>query len=442
MSLPLVAIVGRPNVGKSSILNWLARRQISIVEPTPGVTRDRVTAVCNIGEHYFELVDTGGYGIEDHDNLTEQVERQIGYAISKAALILFVVDVKDGIVPLDQEVARLLRPQHERVVLVANKTDDMSKEPQAAEFIRLGYGEPIAVSALHRHGRAAIEEAIIQRLGALPEQPPADPEMKVAVIGRQNTGKSTFINALAGEEFVIVSEVPGTTRDAIDLRFEQNGRAFIAIDTAGVKKKSKWADSINFYSYSRVMHSIKRADVCVLFIDSTAPMTTADKKLARCVAEESKPCVLVVNKWDLAKEQAATDDYGDYLARTLPELDYAPIVFTSTRDGRNIDAVIDTAWALYKQTNERVGTGELNRVLKEALAGRGPSPKRGGRPPKIYYATQVGTAPPTIVCFVNHPTSIKEDYKRYLLNRLQEHLPFAEVPIRLMFRAHRGEDRR
>ncbi|MCB9865752.1 MAG: GTP-binding protein [Phycisphaerales bacterium] len=267
---------------------------------------------------------------------------------------------------------------------------------------------------------------------------PVDLVMKVAVIGRQNTGKSTFINALAGEEHMIVSEVAGTTRDAVDLHFEQDGRSFIAIDTAGVKTKSKWSASIEYYGYTRVIQSITRADVCVLFIDSTEAITSADKKLAGCVAQEFTPCVLVVNKWDLAKDAAATDDYGEYLTKTLPELDYAPIVFTSARDNHNTDAVIDTAWALFKQARERVGTGQLNRALAEALEGRGPSPKRGHRPPEFYYATQVGTAPPTIVLFVNDPGAIKEDYRRYLLNRMQEHLPFAEVPIRLMFRARRG----
>ncbi|MCB9850073.1 MAG: ribosome biogenesis GTPase Der [Phycisphaerales bacterium] len=438
MSLPVVAIVGRPNVGKSSILNWLTRQQISIVEATPGVTRDRVSALIELRDTYFELVDTGGYGIEDHDNLTEHVERQIAFAINRASLILFVVDVRDGMVPLDVEVARLLRPHHDRVVLIANKADDATKEPDSAEFVRLGYGEPLAVSALHRFGRGNLEDLIVERLGDSAHEVPTDPVMKVAVVGRQNTGKSTFINALAGEEHVIVSEVPGTTRDAVDLRFEQDGRAFIAIDTAGVKNKSKWAGSIEFYGYTRVMHSIRRADVIVLFIDSTEAITNTDKKLARAVAEELKPCVLVINKWDLAKDAAATDDYGDYLTKTMPEVDYAPVVFTSARDAHNTDAVIDTAWALFKQARERVGTGELNRVLEVALAGRGPSPKRGKKPPRIYYATQVGVAPPTIVCFVNHPQNIKEDYKRYLLNRMQEHLPFAEVPIRLIFRPRRG----
>jgi GTP-binding protein len=265
--------------------------------------------------------------------------------------------------------------------------------------------------------------------------------MNVAVIGRQNTGKSTFINALAGEEKVIVSEVPGTTRDAVDLRFEQDGRSFLAIDTAGLRKKSKWGESIEFFGYTRVLRSIRRASVCLMFIDSTEAITQVEKKLARHLTDEMKPCVLVINKWDLAKNQASTDSYGDYLTKTIPELDYAPIVFTSAKTGHNTDAVIDTAWSLFKQSQMRVGTGELNRVLEEALAGRGPSPKRGSRPPKIFYATQVAILPPTIVLFVNHPSLIKQSYQRYLLNRLQEHLPFSEVPIRLVYRARRGGER-
>ncbi len=438
MAVPIVAIVGRPNVGKSSLLNCMVKRLVSIVEPTAGVTRDRVSALLEMGEKYVELVDTGGYGIEDHDDLTEHVERQISYAIDQAVLILFVVDVRAGIVPLDQKVADMLRINHGKVVLVGNKADNPSEESVGAEFIRLGYGEPVLVSALHNHGRWELLEAIEERVGSMAETPPA-PIMKTAVIGRQNTGKSTFINALAGEEHVIVSEVPGTTRDAIDLHFEQDGRTFVAIDTAGVKNRSAKGDSIEYYGYRRVLRSIRRADVCVLFIDSTKPISTVDKKLARLVAEEMKPCVLVINKWDLAKDQASTDDYGDYLTKTLPEVDYAPVVFTSAKDAHNTDAVIDTAWSLFTQAQIRVGTGELNRVLSEALAGRGPSPKRGSKPPKIYYATQVAVQPPSIVLFVNKPSLIKQSYQRYLLNRMQENLPFSEVPIRLMFRARREE---
>ncbi len=440
MALPVVAIVGRPNVGKSSLLNSLARKLVSIVEPTPGVTRDRVSTVCEAGDVYFELVDTGGYGIVDRDDLGEHVERQIAFAVQRAQLVLFVVDAATGPVPLDEDVARMLRPHADRVVLVVNKVDDESRVPAAAEFSGLGYGEPMLVSALHHRGRADLLDAIVERVRELAGEAPAEPLMKVAVIGRQNTGKSTFINALAGEEHVIVSETPGTTRDAIDLRFEMDGRAFIAIDTAGVKKKSKWGEPVEFFGYTRVLRSIRRADVCVLFIDSTVEISTVDKKLARFVADEMKPCVLVVNKWDLAHGRAATEQYEDYLTKTLRGMDYAPIVFTSAKDGHNVDAVIDTAWSLFNQARTRVSTGRLNQALDKALAGRGPSVKRGRKPPKIYYATQVAVQPPTIVLFVNHPSLIRKEYERYLLNCMQRSLPFEEVPIRLVFRPRREDE--
>jgi GTP-binding protein len=438
MALPVVAIVGRPNVGKSSLLRFLARQLVSIVEPTAGVTRDRVSAVCEIQEVYFELVDTGGYGIDDRDNLTEEVERQIRYAIDQAQLILFVCDVREGLAPLDEEVAKLLRPFAGRTVLLANKVDDPRLAPDAAEFCRLGYGEPLCVSALHYRGRAELEEAILGRIGDESGERPPDPAMKLAIVGRRNTGKSTFINALAGEERVIVSEAPGTTRDAVDVRFEKDERVFLAIDTAGVRKKRKVADAIEFFGLTRVERSIRRADVVLFFIDSTAPVGEVDKKLAHVVAAEYKPVVLVINKWDLAKGQASAEDYGDYLSKTMPQLDYAPLAFVSAKDGRNVDAAVEMAWVLFKQGQTRVTTPELNAVLREVTALRGPSPKRGRKAPKIYYGTQISTQPPTVVLFVNDPSLIRQDYQRFVLNRLRERLPFEEIPIRLIFRARRG----
>ena len=440
MAVPVVAIVGRPNVGKSSLLNSIARRMISIVDPTAGVTRDRVSTLCEVDERYFEVVDTGGYGIEDHDDLTEHVERQIQYAIAQAALILFVVDVRAGAVPLDERVARLLRPYHDRVVLVANKADDANRHYDTADFIRLGYGEPLAISAQHHHNRSALLEIVAERIESPGGPAPVTPEMRIAVVGRQNTGKSTMINAIAGQEHVIVSEVPGTTRDAVDLRFEKDGRTFVAIDTAGVKRKSKWSGSIEYYGYTRVLRSVARADVCVLMIDATQPVSAVDKKLANLIASALKPCVLVINKWDLAKERGETEAYDDYLVRTLPGVDYAPVVFTSARDNQNVDAVIDTAWSVFGQAQLRVGTGRLNAALRAALTERGPSTRRGCKPPRIYYATQVAVCPPTIVLFVNHPARIHTNYQRFLHNRMQALLPFQEVPIRLLFRASRGSD--
>ena len=436
MGLPIVAIVGRPNVGKSSLFNALVGRRTSIVEPTPGVTRDRVSAICQIDDAFVELVDTGGYGIEDVDDLTEHVERQIMFAIRQAALILFVVDVRDGVVPLDQTMARLLREHHERVHLLANKTDAPTLEPQAAEFHQLGYGHPLCVSATQKHGLTELRAVIVGRLKATEREAPAEPVMKIAIVGRRNVGKSTFINALAGEQRVIVSEVPGTTRDAVDVRFELEGRTFVAIDTAGVRKKSKIADSIEFYSFIRVQSSIQRADVVVLMFDASEPTVMVDKKLSAYLLESYKPVVIVVNKWDLAKGRASTDDYGSYLTKTLPGLDFAPVCFVSANSGRNVMAAVETASSVFKQYRTRVSTGRLNRVVSEALAVRGPSAKRGSARPKVYFATQVADAPPTIALFVNRVSLISDNYVRFLLNRMREELPFGEVPIRLAVRSH------
>jgi GTP-binding protein len=441
MALPVVAIVGRPNVGKSSLVQFLARQLVSIVEPTPGVTRDRVSAVCEVQDVYFELVDTGGYGIEDRDDLTEEIERQIGYAIHQAHTILFVCDAREGLVPLDEAVARLLRPHHDRTVLLANKVDDDRINAQTAEFFRLGYGEPVCISALHYRGRHELEQALLARLGSETTEQPPDPAMKLAIVGRRNTGKSTFVNALAGEERVIVSEVPGTTRDAVDVRFERDGRVFLAIDTAGVRKKTKIADAIEFFGLTRVERSIRRADVVLFFMEATEPVGEVDKRLAHLAAEECKPVVLVINKWDLVKGQAATGDYHEYLTKAMPQLDYAPVVFVSAKDAHNTTAAVDTAWALFKQAKERVSTAELNAALQEIMAVRGPSAKRGRKSPKLYYGTQISTQPPTLVLFVNDPSLIRQEYQRFLLNRLRERLPFEEIPIRFIFRGRRNRSK-
>ena len=438
MALPVVAIVGRPNVGKSSLFNVLAGRRTSIVEPTAGVTRDRVSSICEIDDTYYELVDTGGYGVVDRDDLSEHVERQITYAVGQAHLILFVVDANDGLVALDRETARLLRPQADRVRLIANKVDDpMKVDYVSGEFTKLGYGEPLPVSAVTGTGRHYLTEMVADALVGISDEIPDRPVMKIALVGKRNAGKSTFVNALAGEERVIVSETPGTTRDSIDVRFEKDDRVMVAIDTAGVRKQKSMEDSIEFYAYTRAIHAIERADVVLHLIDATAKVSQVDKKLAREVVEKYKPCVLVVNKWDLAKGRATTDDYGEYLSKVLPELEHVPIAFTSAMSSRNIHSALDVAAELFKASQTRVGTGPLNQVLQEALAANSPRPKRGHRPPRFYYATQVSVQPPTIVLFVNAPHLVTTNYERFLLNRFRESLPFGEIPIRLLYRARR-----
>lgn len=435
MAMPIVAIVGRPNVGKSSLLNMLVGRRVSIVEPTAGVTRDRVQVACEHDGVYFDLVDTGGYGIVDRDDLSAEVERQIAVAVHEASLILFVVDGREGITPLDREVADWLRDRPCPMLLIANKIDSPDMPNEMGELTRLGLGEPLPASALHRRGVAQIKSWIVAHLPATdPSGADAAPVMKMAIVGRRNAGKSSFINALAGQERTIVSEIPGTTRDAIDVRFELHGQQFIAIDTAGLRKKSRVTDDIEYYSFQRAELSIRRADVAVLMMDATRDVGRVDKRLGRFIAEHYKPCIQVVNKWDLAKGHASTDAYGQYLLEMMPMLDYAPVAFTSAIDGKNVQSVIDLSASLFKQARARVSTGKLNRVVNMIMNENVPRPGKGQRPFKILYATQVAACPPTLVLFVDNPARIVPAFERFLVHRLRDMLPFAEVPLRLVFR--------
>jgi GTP-binding protein len=441
VSVPVVAIVGRPNVGKSSLFNWLAGHRIAIVDPTAGVTRDRVSALIKIGHRFVELVDTGGMGVEDTDNLTADIERQVEAAIDQAHLLLFVVDGRSGLVPLDEEVTRRLRYLNKPVVCVANKCDYAELDAEAAEFYKLGRGKLVCVSAKQNRGRQELEQVILERLPtaeALAAEP-KDVALKLAIVGRRNTGKSTFINSLAESERMIVSEVPGTTRDSVDVRFERDGLAFVAIDTAGVRRKGSIASDIEFYSLARAERSIRRADVVLLFLDARVRISKVDKQLAEYVLDQHKPAIFVVNKWDLMVP-TPTSKMGQYIRATFPSLDYVPIAFTTAQSGKNVYAVLNLAQNLGKQASARVSTGDLNRVLRQALQDQAP-PLRQNRRPKIYYATQVSTNPPTIVLFTNGPELFDNTYQRYLLKSFRDQLPFHDVPIKLYLRRKNRDDK-
>ncbi|WP_152052204.1 ribosome biogenesis GTPase Der [Tautonia marina] len=450
MPLPRVVIVGRPNVGKSSLLNWIAGRRIAIVDDVAGVTRDRVATLAELPDgrnsRFIELIDTGGVGIVDRDDLSEHVERQIETALGEADVVLFVVDVRDGMMPLDEEVARRLRYVQAPVILALNKADDPKFDAQGQEFYKLGRGKPIPISTHQNRNKSELISLILDHL------PPEDDgskvaseAMKLAVVGRPNTGKSTFINTLAHAERMIVSEIPGTTRDSVDVRFELDGLPFVAIDTAGVRRKAKIRDDLDFYSIHRAERSIRRADLVFLFIDPTQGVTRLDKQLADYITKQYKPCVIVINKWDLILSDLAgpargeTGRYATMVQHAFKGMSYAPIAFITAQTGKNVKALINLAQAMYKRAHRRIGTGTLNRILREAVTAHAP-PVRENRVPKIYFATQVSVAPPTIVLFVNRPGLFDPTYQRYLLNVFREQLPFNDVPIKLYLRARTQTD--
>jgi GTP-binding protein len=418
VSIPTVAIIGRPNVGKSSLLNALAGKMISIVEPTAGVTRDRISTIIEQKDRYFELVDTGGYGIVDSLQLSSHIEQQITQAIDSADLLLFLVDIRDGITPLDKQICQLLRKSDLDIIGVANKADSAKIFHMAAEFSKLGLGEFMCISATNNLNKNVLLDKIFNKLRSLESSKPTKPAIKIAIIGKRNTGKSTLLNSIVGENRVIVSERPGTTRDAVDVRFEKDGKTIVIIDTAGVRKKRKIQDSIEFYGYVRATRSIHRADAVLLIIDSTVPISQVDKKLSKIIATEHKACIIIINKWDLAKETHLTGEYEEYITKVLPGLKYAPIAFTTANQSKNIQSVLDLAAELHKQATTQIPTAKLNKAFEAIRAKRfSPSKKTKKGRFKIYYATQIATNPLTILMFVNDPKLFEEKHRKYIINR-------------------------
>jgi GTP-binding protein len=438
MPLPVVAIVGRPNVGKSSLFNWLVGKRISIVDPTAGVTRDRVSSIVEAGGRFFDLTDTGGIGLVDSDALEADVERQIQLAIDQADVILYVTDARSGPVALDEQVSDRLRPLGKPTICAVNKCDTDVLAVQASDFHRFGYQPVVPVSAEQNRGREQLLREIVKHLPPpTDETPPGEVALKLALVGRRNAGKSTFINALAQADRVIVSEIPGTTRDSVDVRFERDGKTFVAIDTAGVRHRSSLANSIEFYSLARAERSIRRSDVTLLFFDAARSIGRIDKQLTEYILDHHRPAIFVFNKWDLLKGKVDQETFVEYVKKSFPMLDYVPMAFVTAKDGKNVYRVLNLAQQLHKQARQRVTTGELNRVLRHALEANPPSQK-GKRLPKVYFASQVATEPPTIVIFTNGPDLFDDVYRRYLLKHFRDQLPFPEVPIKLDLRSRHG----
>lgn len=444
MSRPLVAIVGRPNVGKSTFFNKISGKRISIVEDTPGVTRDRVYADVEWLGRKFTLIDTGGIDPRSEDVLLKQMRRQAEIAMDTADVICFFTDARAGLTQDDQEVAELLRKTHKPLLLVVNKVDHTGLNDDVYEFYNLGLGDPISISSVNMLGLGDLLEEIVNLL------PPADPEeedetehvVQLAVVGRPNVGKSSLVNRLLGKERVMVSNIPGTTRDAIDSRFTApDGTEYNIIDTAGIRRKRVIEDeSLERYSVLRSIAAIKRCDVALMLIDAQDGVTEQDTKIAGLVHEEGKACVVVVNKWDaIEKETNTMEQYRKQVLEDLKFMDYAPVLFVSAMTGQRVHTVLDMVSQAYAQYTKRVPTGVLNDVLADAQASLQP-PATNGRRLKIYYGTQQHVAPPTFILFVNDEELMHFAYQRYLENFLRKTFDFTGTPIRLVLRAKHKEE--
>ncbi len=438
MSLPLVAIVGRPNVGKSMLFNRLVGRRLSIVEDTPGVTRDRIYAECEWSGHTFNLVDTGGIEPHTADEMLLFMRAQADIAIDTADVVILVCDVQVGVTAADQEVASLLLRAKKPVVLAVNKCDRPGEPPaEFYEFYNLGLGDPVRVSAVQGTGTGDLLDECIRYLPSA-EAEEAEELINVAVIGKPNAGKSSLINRILGEERVIVSDIPGTTRDAVDSRVENAYGKFNFIDTAGLRKQSRIDDRIEHFSTLRTQMAVERADVCVIMIDALAGVTEQDTKVAGLAHDAGKPSVIAVNKWDaVEKDTNSARRFENDVRTMLAYMDYAPVVFISALTGQRLDKLFDLIRAGYEAAGKRVTTGQLNQVLSEAVTRMQP-PTKKGRQLKIYYMTQTGVRPPQFVAFCNDAELFHYSYRRYLENRIRDAYGFEGTPIRTTIK-QRGE---
>ena len=432
---PLIAIVGRPNVGKSMMFNKLVGQRLSIVEGTPGVTRDRLYAEAEWRNRKFDLVDTGGIEPSADSQILAFMRQQAEIAIQHATVILFVCDIKTGLTASDQEVANMLLRSQKPVVLAVNKMDQVGiTNPDIYEFYNLGLGDPIAVSAVHGHGTGDLLDACMEYFPPEDEEEEEDDVIKVAIIGKPNVGKSSLVNRILGEQRVIVSDMAGTTRDAVGSYFENQKGKYLFIDTAGMRKKSKVDDRIEKFSVLRATMAIERADVCLILVDANEGVTEQDTKVAGLAHEAGKACIIVVNKWDaIEKDDKTMDHMRQDIRRDLSYMTYAPIVFISALTGQRVDRLFDLINYVNDQASLRITTGMLNTVLADATA-RVQPPTDKGRRLKIYYMTQIGIKPPHFVCFCNDAKLFHFSYQRYLENQIRSTFGLEGTPVRLTIR--------
>lgn len=440
---PIVAIVGRPNVGKSTLFNRLVGRRISIVEDTPGVTRDRIYADVRWLDHAFTLIDTGGLELFSEDSLYTHMRQQAQLAAESADVILFLLDGQQGLTAEDYDVADYLRRCKKPLVLGVNKVDNSRMDEQVKyDYYCLGLGEPHTISAVQGLGLGDMLDELVSYFPQGDEPEAVDEEaIQIAVVGKPNAGKSSLVNAILQEDRVIVSNIPGTTRDAIDTPFEQGGRRYNLIDTAGMRKKGKIElDTLERYSVIRSLAAVRRADVCLMMIDGDQGVTEQDAKIAGFIDAEGKPAVVLVNKWDLVeKDDKTTERFTQRIYETLSFMTYAPVLFVSCKTGQRLNRVLPLVEEVYAKSRFRTTTGVLNDVINDAVAAMSP-PSDKGRPVKIYYATQAKEVPPTFVLFMNYPDGMHYSYRRYLENHLRKTFDLKGTPIRLILRGRDEED--
>ena len=442
MARPVVAIVGRPNVGKSTLFNKLVGARLSIVDDKPGVTRDRIYGDCEWLGHRFLLVDTGGIEPRADDVILSQMRAQANIAIATADVIVLVTDLRSGVVATDQDVANMLQKSGKPVILCVNKCDSVgAPDPEFYEFYNLGMGDPIAVSAVHGHGTGDLLDAVIAYFPPESEEEEEDDTIKVAVIGKPNVGNSSLINRISGQERAIVSDIAGTTRDATDTRIENQYGKFTFIDTAGIRRKSKVTDAIEKYSIIRARTAVERANVCVIMIDATEGFTEQDSKVAGIALDQGKGCIVVVNKWDAVEKDGNTmREYKEKLAVDFAFMKFAPFVFISAKTGQRVDRLFEQIAYVYAQSTMRISTGKLNEILGAATARVQPPTDKGKRL-KIYYMTQASVCPPTFVFFVNNAQLFHFSYQRYLENQIREVFGLEGTPVRFIIR-ERGEGKK
>ncbi|MDZ7315748.1 MAG: ribosome biogenesis GTPase Der [candidate division KSB1 bacterium] len=434
MKKPIVAIIGRPNVGKSTLFNRIIRRREAIVDDTPGLTRDRKQAAAEWAGVEFDLLDTGGYVPFSDDVFERAIRRQVELALNEADLAVLLCDVTDGVTPLDLEIAEMVRRSGVSSLVAVNKVDNEKREADVAEFFQLGLGEPSAISAMA--GRA-IGDFLDRVVHLLPQRAAAAeelPEMRLAIVGRPNVGKSSLVNALLGQEKMIVTEIAGTTRDAVDSILRYYGRSIVLVDTAGLRKRSRIKEDIEYFSTLRTAEALRRCDVAVVLVDAVEGLTDQDKSIIGNALSLGKGVVVAVNKWDLVEKDTNTARHFEMTMREeLRDLRFLPILFISAVTKQRIFKVIDVALSVHQERQKRLATGDLNRCLQDAVAENHP-PAYGSKWIKINYATQVKSAPPTFIFFTNEPRGIKSNYRHYLENKLRERFGFFGVPIRMVFR--------